>query len=414
MMLLSQPRRRLSPTAIFWSSAAVIALCLWSSGSPTVLYPSYAARWHLSPTVITTVFATYPAVLVLMLLTTGSISDRIGRRATMRAGLVALVLATVVFVAAPAEIWLYVGRALQGGGTGLALAAATASLTEHNPTRDGSRPGSVTTLANSGGLAAACVVPALFLQFAPAPLRLSFVGLLVLLLVALAAVQLMPSDRPVTESVAAKGFRLQPIGVPRGMRATFAITTLAANISFAMGALMLSLGAQLTIQILHTADALTVGATLATIPVAAAIASRLLRNVPQHIATTGAAALATVALVLLYLSNHAGSLALLLASMGVGGVSYALGFMGGLRTIGSRAPAHHRAKVLSAFYFCMYVVQGVSAVSAGLVATDIGLERTLSYYIPVVAGLGVIATVLAGLAGASTRRRTARQLVPAL
>ncbi|WP_165399542.1 hypothetical protein [Janibacter limosus] len=36
------PRHR---STTFWAAASVLALALWSSGAPSVLYPIYAARW---------------------------------------------------------------------------------------------------------------------------------------------------------------------------------------------------------------------------------------------------------------------------------------------------------------------------------------------------------------------------------
>src|ERR1700712_5809629 len=63
--------RRLGRNASFWTAAFVIAICLWGSGTPSLLYPVYAAAWHLTPTVITTVFAAYPLALVVMLFVAG-------------------------------------------------------------------------------------------------------------------------------------------------------------------------------------------------------------------------------------------------------------------------------------------------------------------------------------------------------
>src|ERR1700712_5858459 len=97
----------------FWASAAVLALCLWSSGAPSVLYPTYAAEWHLSSTVVTTIFATYPVVLLVGLLVFGNISDSIGRRRAMLIGVALILLSGVVFALAPDVAWLYAGRALQ-------------------------------------------------------------------------------------------------------------------------------------------------------------------------------------------------------------------------------------------------------------------------------------------------------------
>src|ERR1700709_2070603 len=82
--------RRLGRNASYWTAAFVIALCLWGSGAPSLLYPVYASAFHLTPTITTTVFAAYPFALVIMLFVAGGVSDRIGRRATMLAGMIAM------------------------------------------------------------------------------------------------------------------------------------------------------------------------------------------------------------------------------------------------------------------------------------------------------------------------------------
>src|ERR1700712_1201513 len=116
--------RRFSRRGSFWASAAVLALCLWSSGAPSVLYPTYAAEWQLSSTVITTIFATYPVVLLVGLLVFGNISDSIGRRRAMLIGISLILFSGLIFAFAPNVVWLYAGRALQGIGTAFALGAA--------------------------------------------------------------------------------------------------------------------------------------------------------------------------------------------------------------------------------------------------------------------------------------------------
>ncbi|TDW29829.1 hypothetical protein [Cryobacterium psychrophilum] len=63
----------------FWSAAVVLALCLWASGAPSVLYPVYAADWDLPAVVTTSVFGAYPLALLLVLLFFGGVSDAIGR-----------------------------------------------------------------------------------------------------------------------------------------------------------------------------------------------------------------------------------------------------------------------------------------------------------------------------------------------
>ena len=54
----ARARRQWGKRGSFWAAASVLALCLWASGAPSTLYPSYAAEWDLSPVVTTSIFGT--------------------------------------------------------------------------------------------------------------------------------------------------------------------------------------------------------------------------------------------------------------------------------------------------------------------------------------------------------------------
>lgn len=58
---------RLGRRGAFWASASVLALVLWSSGAPSVLYPIYAQKWGLSSAIVTLVFASYQLALIVVL-----------------------------------------------------------------------------------------------------------------------------------------------------------------------------------------------------------------------------------------------------------------------------------------------------------------------------------------------------------
>ena len=63
-----RPRRRgLGTRGAFWAAASVLALALWSSGAPSVVYPIYAEQWSLNPATITAVFATHQFALIVVL-----------------------------------------------------------------------------------------------------------------------------------------------------------------------------------------------------------------------------------------------------------------------------------------------------------------------------------------------------------
>lgn len=388
----------------FGTAAVVIALCLWSSASPSVLYPVYAADWGLSSTVTTSVFAAYPAALVLMLLLAGGISDRIGRRAAMLAGTVAMALAAAVFLVAGGVAMLVAGRVLQGVGTGLALGAAGAALVENDVSGRPSRVSSTTTCASAGGLALSTVVGGALVQYAPMPRHLLFVVLLVL--AAGVAVLVAQLPRPVRDPAARTGSLVSAVRVPAGLRTGYVVAAVPVATAFAVGALFLALGAQMARELVGTSNVLVTGAALAVLPVSLAATALTLRGLTPHRSIVAGGVLSAVGLAALELTDARGSLALFFGTGVVAGAGYALGFGGGLRLVNGLAPAHHRGQLLSAMYLAAYLLQGVVAVGAGLTATSHGLDAALHLAVPVLAALALAGSVLA-VADAHRRRRPA-------
>src|SRR5258707_14217149 len=83
--------------ASLWVSAGVVGHTLWTSAAPALTYRLYAEQWHLSHTVTAGIFAIYPIAVVAVLVRFGGMSDQIGRRATMLAGLFASLVGALSF-----------------------------------------------------------------------------------------------------------------------------------------------------------------------------------------------------------------------------------------------------------------------------------------------------------------------------
>ena len=111
-------------------SAGVVSHTLWTSAAPALTYRLYAQEWQLTHTVTAGIFAIYPIGVVVMLVGFGGISDQIGRRATMLAGLFASLVGALLFAVAPDVWWVFAGRALMGIGVGLAASPSTAAILE--------------------------------------------------------------------------------------------------------------------------------------------------------------------------------------------------------------------------------------------------------------------------------------------
>ncbi|GAA1981034.1 MFS transporter [Microbacterium pumilum] len=384
----------------FWSAAAVLALCLWSSGAPSVLYPLYSRQWGLTPAITTAVFATYPLALIVTLVLFGGISDVVGRRRAMMIGVALIAASALVFATASGVGYLFVGRVLQGVGTGLALSAASAALVEHNVSANPRFASSLATVSTSTGLTLALVVSGILAQLAPLPLVWSYVVLFGLGAAALVALWATPDDRPLS----AVSWRPQPLRVPTGIRRVFVLATISVSIAYCVGAIFLSLGALMVRQFAHTTDMIVIGVLLGLSSTAIGVTALLLSRVPAHVAVWVGATLSLVGLGIMAAVAATGSIPLFLVWCLVGGVAYAFAFTGGLGLINRAAPAHHRGATLSLLYLFAYLLQALTAIGAGALATAWGLGPAVDIMAPVLGILCVAALALAAVDAVVVRR----------
>lgn len=387
--------RTLSSRASFLTAAAVVAIALWASGSPAMVYPLYEQSWSLSATTITEIFAVYPVVMVLTLVAFGTLSDSLGRRAAMLAGLASIMAGVLAFALAPDVAWLFVGRFFQGLGVGLALSPAGAALVEYSGSQ--TRAGSANTVAIAIGLSLATAVGGGLLQYAPWPRALTFWVLLAVTVAVAALALFLPrlerGDAP------RERWRPRPIQVPRQLRGMVATAALAITSTFALGAVLISLGAQLVKDVLHTDNALVAGLVLAIGPAGSAVVSLAARRLPVRAAVAAGALVSALATGVLVLSATLSSLSLFVVASAAFGVSSGLLFLGGLGLVNRHAPVQHRAGTLSVVYLVAYVGQGITAIGLGLLTTALGLRAALDILGPVLMVLALATTATALLVG---------------
>jgi predicted MFS family arabinose efflux permease len=383
--------RVLSQRASFWVAAAVAVIALWTSGAPTVTYPLYAAEWNLSPSVTTAIFAVYPLVLVVVLLVFGNLSDHIGRRSTILIGLSASLLGVLLFAIAPHVGWVFVGRALMGVGVGLSLSPATAAMVEFSAAGKEGQASALTTASTAVGLILATLVGGGLIEYAPFPTHLNFWILAAVVAAVLATAWFLPRH---TSAEAAGRWKPRPLSIPRALRGTFAKSALAITAAYGLGAIVLSLGADIGQELIGSDNSLVNGAVIAinaaTIAITA-IAARKLRGTTDIVI---GGATATVGMAIMIVSSVQHSLPLFIVSAVVTGVGYSLLFLGGLSVINADAPAHHRAGTLSGVYLIAYLFQGLIALLLGGAATASGLGIALDFGAVIVAILGLGSIVL--------------------
>ncbi|UHL63037.1 MFS transporter [Paralcaligenes sp. KSB-10] len=384
--------RTLGQQASFWVAAAVVTHTLWTSAAPAVTYPLYAAEWHLTPTVTTAIFAVYPVVVVAALLLFGNVSDRIGRRATILFGLAASLLGVLLFAVAPSVGWVFVGRAFMGMGVGLSAGPASAAMLEFSSPGQSDRASAMNTAAQSSGLALATLVGGALVEYAPFPTRLNFWVLFVVLLAIFAAVWFLPRHAQGASSVR---WRPGSVSIPKGMGKIFLTSALSVTAAYALGAIMLSLGAQIAKDLIGSSNALVSGAAIALFAASSGTVAIIAKRAAArtNILRGGIVSVAGQALLMLSAAHH--SLPLFLAAAVTTGAAYSLQFLGGLTLISANAPASHRAGTLSAIYLIAYLFMGSIALVLGVLATAHGLETAVDIGSPAIALLGIAALLLA-------------------
>src|SRR3954469_6651625 len=189
------------------------------------LYAVYADRFGFSSFVLTAIFTTYAVALVPTLLIFGRVSDRFGRRPVIFAGVVAAAVGLVVFAAAQDIVWLFVARAFQGLAVGIVSGAATAALVELDPVAGSTRPALLAGLAQAAGVALGPLVAGPLAEWAPDPLRLSYLVFLAATIVAARLTLRMPEPAATTGP---EPWRIQRPRVPAEIRGDFARVSLTA------------------------------------------------------------------------------------------------------------------------------------------------------------------------------------------
>jgi drug/metabolite transporter (DMT)-like permease len=157
----------------------------------------------------------------------------------------------------------------------------------------------------------------------------------------------------------------------------------------------LSLGAQIAKNLIHTDSALVQGLILGISAVIIGVVGLTARSLPPRTSSIagGLTAAASILLFIPAASQH--SIVIYVISQVLGGAGLGFSLLGGIGYIHRYAPAHHRGQLISAFYLACYVAQGVISTFAGLAATAWGLQNAINVFAPIMAVLGVIATLVA-------------------
>jgi len=373
-------------------SAGVVGHTLWTSAAPALTYGLYAEEWHLTHTVIAAIFAIYPIAVVVMLLGFGGISDQIGRRATMLAGLLASLAGALLFAVAPDVWWVFAGRALMGIGVGLAASPSTAAILEFTSPKRAKSAALVTMGAQAIGFAAALLLGGALTEYGPWPTRLCFWILALFLIILLIGTWLLPRH---TTGGAGGDSRSRMPSVPKDVRRAFAVSSTAIVAAYTFGVLVLSLGGQVEHELIGSPNAFLNSAILSLFPIVMGAIGIIARTLSPRVALIAGALISCLGMVLLILAVNLRDLVIYLLATAAAGGAYSLLFVGGLQVISAAAPVNHRGSILSALYLLGYLSMGTLALLLGAIATTRGLGFAVNLGAAAIILMNVATLVLA-------------------
>ena len=391
---------RLPAAAAFWLQASIGLTFLAGSSVPTPLYGVYQDHWGFSAITTTVVFGIYSIAVLISLLTVGSLSDRIGRRAVLLSATLAQAVVMLVFAAATGVPSLITARVLQGLATGSAMGAVGAAMLDIDPRRgplaNGLAPISGTAL---GGLGAG-----LLTQYLPYPTHLSYLVLFGVFVAQAIGVYLMPET--VMAPTARRGHRrkgvtagsLRPrLAVPPAARRPLLLAAPMLVAAWAIGGFYGALGPALVRQVTGSHSLALGGIGYSALGGAAVLGMFVLRSASaRRFSVVGNLSL-LVGVGITLLAVESSSLLLFFLGTFGAGVGFGAGFQGAIRAVLPFAAPDERAGVLSTVYVISYLALGVPAVLAGwLVVHGGGLATTAHQY-----GLAVMALAAVSLVATS-------------
>lgn len=349
------------------------AVTMFGTTLPTPLYPLYRHQIGFSDLMVTVIYAAYAVGVLAALLLVGELSDRVGRRPVLLAGVVLSALSAVAFLAQGGLGALFVGRVLSGVSAGLFTGTATATLVELAAPEDRPRATLAATVVNMGGLGLGPLLAGLVSQHVGLPLRTIFAVDLALLVPA--GLALLAAPETVRER---RGFRLHVtrLAVPTQVRTEFVRGSVIGFAGFVVLGLFSSVIPSALGELLHEHDRGVVGATVFAIFFASILGQVVVPRLGLGRAMPVGCLLLVVGMGIFAAALSVHSLALLVVTALVAGSGQGMSFRAGLMLIIGPTPPAQRGEVTSAFFTILYVGISLPVVGVGLAARSYGLQHT--------------------------------------
>ncbi|MFY1875896.1 MFS transporter [Achromobacter xylosoxidans] len=377
-----------------------VGVAFLDSTLATPFYLAYQRAFGFSEFTLTQVYAVYVLGNMVALLFLGRLSDSLGRKPILMAGLLLACLSSLLFIFAAGIAWLFMARLTSGVAVGLVSSTGTAWLVDIDAER---HTGYATLRAAGANLTGSAVGPlagGVLHQHAFAPMQLAWVCYLAALFAVLVLLYRLPARRP-----AVAGWPdLRPrVAVPAQVRRHFVAPALTAFCVFAFIGYYLALLPSILHAVLAAGGSVLSGTIVFLLFMGALGSMLVVRRLPCERSMILGLMLLLPAVCAFYLAQQMGSLWLLVLSTLLAAAASGLGFAGSLRVVGQISPHDHRAAMASAYYAACFAGASIPVLGIGL-ATVLWGDSIASL-------LFTLLTCLLATAALAVRRQIARRVI---
>jgi MFS family permease len=388
----------------FWLAAVAFVITMLGTTLPTPLYPIYEARFGIAPVLVPVIFAVYALAVMVALLFFGRLSDEIGRRGVLFAGLALSGASAVVFLFSGSLAPLFLGRLLSGLSAGVFTGTATAALVELAGREQRRTAAMLAVAVNTGGLGLGTLLSGALASYAARPLRLPYAA--DLLLVLLAAIALLGVPETIESPARRARLRINGLLVPQEIRAIFLTAAVAGMCAFAVSGLFSAIVPSFFVRVLHHPQPVLSGLVVFVLFAFTAIGQISVGRVPKERALQIACCALVAGTAVLAAAIVLRSLAWTFAAAAIEGAGQGLAMGFGLAAINAQTQ-ERRGQVSSTYFVMLYAALAVPVMGVGWLASAWTLTGAALVFCAVV-GL-TIAAVLAKLA---IDQRSSRTTMP--
>lgn len=393
-------RRRVLPAGVALSGNALAFMSLYlGAGALTPLLVDYKERFSFAPEMLNVAFAVYAAGFLVAALVFGSLSDFIGRRPVMIAGLTVQLVSNLLFLFAADVSGVIAGRIMQGLASGAATAAFAAVLVELAPARFTWLGAVLGSVSLTGGLALGSLLTGLALDLTPAANSVVFIVLIVLTVAGLgAAIFSRETGRRVPGALRSM---IPRVSVPPAARAEFLSAAPVVAAVWMLAGLSGGLAPNMVRSVFGIDSHFWGGFAGFVAPAVSTVISLLFaKRAARQAMLIGifASLLGAVAIIGGIL---AGNLVVMIVGQGIAGVGFGACFSAALQILIPLVRPHQRAGIVAAVYIVSYGAFGIPIVIEGQLVPLVGEIPAVVVY----SGTTILLTLSSLIAQMRIRRR---------